>query len=68
VAGQLRDAAFQQDPYAKACIDLVKLSLESVKESLVTADGDDMLRQQGAARHLTKLLAELTTKPPQIAR
>lgn len=68
VAAQLRDAANTMDPIARAAIELVKLSAEAVKESLVTAEGDDMLRQQGAARHLSKMLTELTTQPPQIPR
>ena len=66
VVAQLRDAAHQQDPVALAVIRLVKLSVDATKESLVSADGDDMLRMQGAARHLTKLHTELTTNPPAI--
>lgn len=68
LAKQLREAAYAQDPVAKSAIDLVKLSAEAAKESLVTAEGDDMLRQQGAARHLNKLHTELTTQPPQARR
>lgn len=63
---RLRDAAKQQDPIAAAAIKLVQLSLEQVKESLVDAAGDDMLRMQGAARQLTRLHKELTTAPPSI--
>lgn len=68
VAKQLREAANLQDPFAKACVELVKLSSEAAKESLVTAEGDDMLRQQGVARAYDKLLKELTTNPPQMRR
>lgn len=64
--GQLRDAARLHDPSARAVIELVKLSLESVRESLVSAEGEDMLRMQGAGRYLTKLHRELTTEPPNI--
>lgn len=66
LAKQLREAAHLQDPTAKAAIELVKLSADMAKESLVSAAGDDMLRLQGAARHLTKLHTELTTTPPNI--
>lgn len=68
LAKQLREAAQLMDPIARAAIDLVKLASEAAKESLVSAEGDDMLRQQGAARHLTKLHTELTTNPPQLRR
>jgi hypothetical protein len=66
IASRLRDAARLQDPFALAAIELVKLSSDAAKESLVSAEGDDMLRLQGAARHLTKLHKELTTQPPGI--
>lgn len=66
LASRLRDAARLQDPYALACIELVKLSGGVAQESLVTAEGDDMLRLQGAARHMAKLHKELTTQPPGI--
>lgn len=68
LAKQLREAAYALDPVAKAAIELVKLSSEAAKESLVSADGDDMLRAQGAARHFDKLHKELTTNPPQLRR
>lgn len=68
LAGKLRDAARLSDPIAKAAVELVKLSMDSVKESLVAAAGDDMLRMQGAARYLQKLHKELTTEPPKIVR
>jgi hypothetical protein len=66
LASRLRDAARLQDPLAQAVIELVKLSGEGAKESLVTAEGDDMLRLQGAARHMAKLHKELTTQPPSV--
>ncbi len=68
LAKQLREAANVMDPIAKAVIELVKLSSDAAKESLVAADGNDMLRMQGAVRQLDKLHKELTTNPPQQAR
>ena len=64
---QLREAANAQDPAARAVVDMVKLMGDEVKENLVAADGDDMLRKQGAARQLAKLYKDLTTTPPNIA-
>jgi hypothetical protein len=68
LAQQLRKAAHEQDPAAKAAIELVKLQCDLLKESLVKADGDDMLRAQGAARAYEKLHTEMTTEPPSFAR
>ena len=68
LAKQLREAAQLMDPVARAAIELVKLASDTAKESLVSAEGDDMLRLQGAARQLTKLHTELTTNPPQTRR
>lgn len=64
---QLREAAKLQDPAAVATVRLVKHLYEDVKERLVDAVGDDMLRLQGAARHLAKLHTELTVTPASIA-
>ncbi len=61
---RLREAAFAQDPCARAAVEMVKLSVEDLKESLVSADGEDMYRLQGAARHLMKLYRQLTVEPP----
>lgn len=66
LAARLRDAARQQDPIAKSAVELVRLSLADQRESLVDAAGDDMLRTQGTARFLVKLLRELTVEPPSI--
>lgn len=66
LTARLRDAARQQDPIARAAVELVQLSAAEAKESLVEAAGDDMLRRQGAARHLAKLHKDLTTQPPMI--
>lgn len=66
LATRLREAARLQDPIAKTAVDLVRLSLDSLKESLVLVDGDDMLRKQGAARELQRLYKELTIAPPSI--
>jgi len=63
---RLREAAQLQDPVAKAAIELVRLSIENVKESLVTADGEDMYRLQGTARYLSRMLRDLTVDPPAI--
>lgn len=66
LAKRLRDAAQMQDPIAKAAIELVKLSADDLKERLVDADGEDMLRVQGAAQQFNRLYRELTTNPPSI--
>lgn len=66
LATRLRDAAKQQDPIAKSVVELVLLTFEEQKESLVEAVGDDMLRRQGAAQMLSKLYRELTIVPPTI--
>ena len=63
---KLRDAAFQQDPIARAVIELVKLSAEEAKESLVSAEDQDIQRTQGAARAWARMFRELTTEPPSI--
>lgn len=66
LAQKLREAAQMHDPSARAAIELVKLTCDGLKESLVGADGNDMLRAQGAVREFAKLLRELTTTPPSI--
>lgn len=66
LAERLRVAAEQHDPIARAAIELVKLCADEAKESLVGADGDDMLRLQGEARRLQKLHRELTVTPPKL--
>lgn len=63
---RVRDGAGLMDPVARATIELVKLSLDDAKESLVSATGDDMLRLQGKAQFLVKMLKNLTTAPPTI--
>lgn len=68
LAKKLRDAAMTQDPLARAAIEFVKLSGDELKESLVSADGEDMYRVQGAARHMAKLYRELTVEPPSITK
>jgi len=64
---RLREAAQLQDYAAKAAIDLIRLSSDRAKESLVAAEGDDMLRAQGEARAFERLLRELTVTPPSIS-
>lgn len=66
VVQRLRDAAKLQDPIAQAAVELVRLCSDKAKESLVSAEGDDMLRMQGEARALRKLHTDLTTTPPNI--
>ena len=68
IAEQLRNAAKQLDPAARAAVELVRLLMDEAKDSLVTTSGDDMLRSQGAARMLTKLHTLLTREPPQIQK
>ena len=63
---QLRDAANLQDPTAGATLELIRLAFEEAKASLVTATGDDMLRQQGAAQQLQRIYKDLTIIPPSI--
>lgn len=65
---RLRDAAKTQEPAAMAAVELVKLVGLVAQESLVSAEGDDMLRAQGAARTLAKLHTDLTRTPPNIAQ
>lgn len=67
LVGRIRDAAKLHDPIAGAVVELIRLSYEDVKESLVNADGDDIHRLQGAARHMHRLHRDLTTAPPNIA-
>lgn len=63
----LREAAKRLEPLAEMAIELVKLTSNEAKESLVTADGNDMLRAQGAARSLERLHTALTKTPPSIS-
>lgn len=63
---RLREAHTLHDPCARMAVELVKLTVEDLKDSLVGADGDDMLRLQGAVRVFRKLYNELTTTPPNI--
>lgn len=60
---RLRDAAAQQDPLARSVVDLLRYSFEDAKERLVDASGDDLLRTQGAAKQLKKLIGDLTRTP-----
>lgn len=67
-AKRLRDAAKLQDPMAQSAIELIALMAEEAKERLVAASGEDMLREQGAARELRRIVRELTTEPPSLAK
>lgn len=64
---RVREAANLQDPVAQAAVEIVRLLVEVTKESLVEADGNDMLRMQGAAKAFSKLHKDLITTPPNIA-
>jgi hypothetical protein len=66
LAAQIREAVRLHDPVARAVVELVKLSLDETKDTLVQAEGEDIPRVQGAARHLSKLHKELTVTPPSI--
>jgi len=66
LAARLREGAKLQDPMARAAVQLLIMSADDAKESLVTAEGEDMYRLQGAARHLRMLIREVTTEPPKI--
>ncbi len=68
LAKTVREAAFKQEPLARATIELVKLTVEDIKESLVSAEGEDIHRLQGAARELRRLYRELTTDSPSAAK
>lgn len=63
---QLRDELYRQEPIMRAVVDMLKAYQDIAKESLVAADGNDMLRLQGEARGLGKLIRELSTQPPNI--
>lgn len=63
---RLRDAARLQDPMARLTVDLVGLLVEEAKERLVSADGVDIPRIQGAAREFRALHRNLTNQPPAI--
>ena len=64
LAKVVREAAQKQDPLARTIIELVKLTVDDFKESLVSAEGEDIHRLQGAAREFRKLLRELITDSP----
>ena len=68
LASRLREAANLGEPVAVVAVTLVQLFADELKESLVSADGNDMLRLQGAVRHFQRLHKELTQKPPQTTR
>lgn len=68
LAARLRDAAKLQEPHAMAAIKLLDLYIERLKDELVTAQGDELLRTQGAARQLQRIHRELTVTPPSITK
>lgn len=67
LAGQVREAAKRHEPIANTIIDLIQLSIDEAKESLVKAEGNDIYRVQGAIQHMQKLHKELTVTPPSIS-
>lgn len=48
---------------AAAIKELLVLQFEEVKTSLVSAQGDDILRKQGEAQGISRLLDMLTRRP-----
>ncbi len=66
VSKRLRDAAKLQEPHALSVVQLLVLLAEEAKERLITAEGDELLREQGAARELRRVVRELTVEPPSI--
>lgn len=65
LAAKLREGLSLQDPMARVAVQLLISTADDVKESLVLADGEDMLRMQGAARQLRTLIRDITTEPPK---
>lgn len=65
-AKALREAAQLHDPMARGAVELLRLTVEDLKDRLVDADGNDMLRLQGAIRQFSRLHRELTVTPPAI--
>ena len=49
---------------AQMVVEMTRLLAEEARQALVSADGDDMLRAQGAARAFDRLHRQLTTAPP----
>lgn len=49
---------------ARMAIELVQRKAEEMRDKLVEAVGDDLLKRQGAAQEFKKLYVELTRKPP----
>jgi len=62
-ARKVREAAQLSDPLAVAVVSLLQMTIEDLKESLVSAEGEDMYRTQGAVRHFSRLHRELTVTP-----
>lgn len=62
----LREAAAKEEPLARMAIEMVKLSGDEAKESLVSAEGEDIHRLQGAARHMIALYRDLTRDPMNV--
>lgn len=56
------------DPAAKAAVELLSLASAEVRETLVWASGDEMLRAQGAAQKLYHIIKSLTTDPTTIGQ
>jgi hypothetical protein len=54
--------------HARAIKELLSLHLEEVKDSLIASEGAQMLRLQGEAQILARLLSMLTKEPPSIIK
>lgn len=52
-----------REPDAVAIKELLVLQFEEIKAGLVSAEGDDILRRQGGARAIERLLELLTRAP-----
>jgi hypothetical protein len=63
---RLREAANAGEPVAETVIRVIALMYEDTKESLVTAQAQDIQAVQGEAMLLKRLHKELTTNPPHI--
>lgn len=51
-------------PDARMAIELVRMCHEQSRDALVTAQGDNLYREQGKAQAFARLLKDLTTQPP----
>ncbi len=64
LAAKLRDAAKLEDPHARMAVLWIERHIDDLKDKLVDASGDELLRVQGAVRHLQRMYSALTITPP----